>query len=716
MSAIKRLLEKERGVSSYALPVFLILCMFAALISVGVRQLSENEEHLHEEILSNLDMNAQIISQQLSDMYVSLEAAAPLTAFEAGYTQQQMLHAMTALRNACGFDFVVHTNRDGIAFNYLGKGNINLSKRRYIHEALRGKRSCEYVTAGTYDPSSAYVILAVPVFYGDQVVGVLHGSYKVSNFDSMLRRFARKGRSRSNSTFIVAADGALVAASDRKADYSAFVSTILRESAAGLKNGQRGYFSLSVNGQKKHCYYEPLSGMKFFPWIMATEVNQAAIAEHVRSLKLGMLMLCLVAVCITAVLIYSVVKRQRLAELQAKESCALAKALADAKRADSAKSDFLSRMSHDMRTPLNGIIGMTYLAQEIENPPRTRNCLEKIETSSKFLLGLINDVLDMAKAESGKMTLHPEPYSLRQLLSYVEAVIKPLCVEKGVNLVFDLQPVEKRRPVIDPLRFNQLCFNLLSNAVKYTPEGGTVTLQIHDRMLSDAKLAMDLEISDTGIGMSEEFQKSMFEPFTQENRNDASLTRGTGLGLAIAKKIIDVMGGSVKVRSKLGEGTSFHIQLEFDSVPLDEPTQPAPEERAADLSGLAGKHILLCEDHQLNQEIAKALLTEGGMTVITAENGLIGKEKFSRSAPGYYSAILMDIRMPVMDGYTATREIRALARPDAQTVPIIAMTADAFADDVQRCLDAGMNGHLAKPIEPKLLYQTLSDAIAKQNG
>jgi CheY-like chemotaxis protein len=322
----------------------------------------------------------------------------------------------------------------------------------------------------------------------------------------------------------------------------------------------------------------------------------------------------------------------------------------------------------------------------------------------------------MAKAESGKIELHPEPYNIHQFLSYVDAVIRPLCAEKGLKLVFDLQLVEKRKPVIDPLRYNQLCFNLLSNAVKYTPEGGAVTLKLHDRMLSETRMAMDIEISDTGVGMSEEFQKSMFEPFTQEKRDDNSLTRGSGLGLAIAKKIIDVMGGSVEVRSKPGQGTTFHVQFEFESVPAAEPAQAKPEHRAADYADLAGKHILLCEDHPLNQEIAEALLNENGMTVVTAENGLVGKEKFSRSTPGYFSAILMDIRMPVMDGYEATREIRKLERPDAKTVPIIAMTADAFADDVQHCLDAGMNGHIAKPIDPTLLCRTLSELIAKQNG
>jgi signal transduction histidine kinase/ActR/RegA family two-component response regulator len=533
----------------------------------------------------------------------------------------------------------------------------------------------------------------------------------------MLYRFTKNSRNHSNGTFIVAMDGTVIGASDKNADCQPFIRVLLHKSkadntaadavAANLAANQSGYLGLPVNGKTQYYYYEPLTDVKCCQWVMVTTVNQASFAEHTRILKTGMILLCAIAVCITTVLICSVIRRQRLVVLQREEAQALSKALDDAKRANRAKSDFLSRMSHDIRTPLNGIIGMTYLAQKVENPPQTENYLEKIETSSKFLLGLINDVLDMAKAESGKIELHPEPYDIHQFIAYVEAVIKPLCAEKGIHLVFDLEQIEKRKPVMDPLRYNQLCFNLLSNAVKYTPEGGTVTLRIHDKMVSDTRLAMELIISDTGIGMSEEFQKSMFEPFTQENRNDISLTRGSGLGLAIAKKIIDLMGGTVEVHSKPGEGTAYYIQFAFDSVAAGPVAQAAPEDHTADYDSLAGKHVLLCEDHPLNQEITKALLNKKGMIVVTAENGLVGIEKFRRSVPGYYSAILMDIRMPVMDGYAATRKIRALERADAQSVPIIAMTADAFIDDIQRCLDAGMNAHLSKPIDPAQLYQQL---------
>ena len=720
MNFIKRVLKRENLITSYILPVLLILCMFAVVIFVGMHQLSESEERIHEEALLNLNLNVQVVSQQLNDFYVSLEATAPMLAVEEDLTKKQMLHSMSALREACGFDYVVRTNMKGLAFNYLGKGNINLAGRQYIQSALKGNRASEYVEAGKYDPNSAYVILAVPILYQDRVVGALHGSYRVSNFDNLLSKLADNGRNYS-STFIMAADSKLIAAHDRNADYSAF-STLFSQGtkggneaaaalAANLKAGQSGYLSLNLNNQPQYAYYTPINEVEGCQWVMVTAMSQKSMLARTRSLRIGIILLFAVAVCITAALIISVVRRQRLSVLQQENAEKLAQALGDARRANMAKSDFLSRMSHDMRTPLNGIIGMNYLAQKIDNPSQTRDYLEKIDVSSKFLLGLINDVLDMAKAESGKMEMHPEPYDIRQFIAYVEAVIKPLCKEKGIKLVFDLQPIGNRKPLLDPLRFNQVCFNLLSNAVKYTPYGGTVTLRIHDKMIVGTRLLTEMEISDTGIGMSEEFQKSMFEPFTQENRDDISLTRGSGLGLAIVKKVVDLMQGTVEVKSQPGQGTTFHLRFEFDSV-LEEDAPVAEEKLTAEAVVLSGKHILLCEDHPLNQEIAKAVLKEKAMVVVVAENGLVGCQKFQASAPGYYDAILMDIRMPVLNGYEAARKIRALDRPDAKTVPIIAMTADAFEESVKEAKRAGMSAYITKPVEPGKLFAVLQESLS----
>jgi signal transduction histidine kinase len=386
-------------------------------------------------------------------------------------------------------------------------------------------------------------------------------------------------------------------------------------------------------------------------------------------------------------------------------------AMRAAEAANIAKSEFLSRMSHDMRTPLNGIIGMTYLTQELELPDKARENLEKIDTSSKFLLSLINDVLDMSKAESGKIELHPEPYPVDEFGNYVNSIIAPLCAER--NQTFSFEPAEMLTdvvPLFDKLRINQVVFNLLSNAVKYTPEGGAIRYRVIEKKQGGSRMSMHIDVIDNGIGMSEEFQKVLFDPFTQENRRESSEMRGSGLGLAITKRLIDAMGGTISVKSRLGEGTTFMVDFLLDCVPAADGRKTS-EAKSLPPENLEGRHVLLCEDHPLNQEIAKAILEDKQALVTIADNGEAGVKAFLGSSIGYFDCILMDIHMPVMDGYEATKSIRALNRSDAKTVPIIAMTADAFADDVQKCLDAGMNGHIAKPIEPQKLYLLLKDFI-----
>jgi len=410
---------------------------------------------------------------------------------------------------------------------------------------------------------------------------------------------------------------------------------------------------------------------------------------------------------------YTDTQRKQLAQ-----EARLRAALDDAKQATAAKSDFLSRMSHDIRTPLNGIIGMTYLTEGLELPEKARENLRKIDTSSKFLLSLINDILDLTKVESDKIELHPEPYSPREFYDYMDSVFKPLCESKNQTFLVDAHQPADVLPLLDKLRVNQILFNLLSNAVKYTPEGGTIVYRADfgepDR---NGKMPIRIEIRDNGRGMSEAFQKHLFEPFTQERRKDASDARGSGLGLAIVKRLVDLMGGAIAVASKLGEGTVFTVSLTADSVPFFAPSgtkvQDTPDLNA---DRLAGRHVLLCEDHPLNQEIAAALLNERRISVTLAEDGKDGVELFRKSMPGYFDIVLMDIRMPVMDGYEAARAIRALNRPDAKKIPIIAMTADAFTDDIQKCLDAGMDGHIAKPIEPNRLYRVLSEHLRTSCG
>ena len=379
--------------------------------------------------------------------------------------------------------------------------------------------------------------------------------------------------------------------------------------------------------------------------------------------------------------------------------------------ANEAKTEFLSRVSHDMRTPLNVILGMSHIAAGQQDPAVMRDCLTKIDTSSKFLLGLINDVLDMAQVEQGRIRLHPAPYPMEEFSGYLDAVIRPLCDGKELRFVLDARPLAGKAPLIDALRANQILFNLLSNAVKFTPAGGTVTLRLRTRRAGADRLALRVVVGDTGIGMSAAFQQHLFEPFTQEYRDDVSLGRGTGLGLAVTKKLVDLMGGTIRIRSASGRGTTVTLCGIFACVPAG---TPAAAPAAGDDGILAGRRVLLCEDHPLNQEIACAMLSAKKLLVDTAENGQQGVELFARSPAGFYQAVLMDLRMPVMDGYAATAAIRALDRADAKTVPILAMTADTFAEDVQKCLASGMDGHISKPVDPAALYELLKKFFAGQ--
>mgnify|MGYP003816289585 CR=1 FL=1 len=384
-----------------------------------------------------------------------------------------------------------------------------------------------------------------------------------------------------------------------------------------------------------------------------------------------------------------------------------------ANAANTAKSNFLSRMSHDIRTPLNGIIGMTYLTQEMDLPDKAKENLDKIDMSSKFLLSLINDVLDMSKAESGKIELHLEPYPADEFSGYMDSIIAPLCEERSQTFIFEpVNILTDAVPLMDKLRINQIIFNLLSNAVKYTPEGGTIKYRVTEEKTNDSHMNMHIDVIDNGIGISEEFQKVLFDAFTQEHREDIDELRGSGLGLAITKRMVDAMNGNITVDSKIGRGTTFHLDFYLECVPVY--TKEGHKDSDGDLlKSLAGRHILLCEDHPLNQEIATAILQEQHALVTVADDGEAGVRIFIDSAIGYFDCILMDIHMPVMDGYAATKKIRTLKRPDAKSVPVIAMTADAFMDDIQECMDAGMNGHMAKPVDPEALCSKICEMIYK---
>jgi len=378
-------------------------------------------------------------------------------------------------------------------------------------------------------------------------------------------------------------------------------------------------------------------------------------------------------------------------------------------KANLAKREFLFNMSHDIRTPMNAIIGFTALAQtHIDDRGQVEDYLKKISVSSQHLLSLINDVLDMSRIESGKVTLEAKPVHLPELVHELRDIVQAVVSEKDLSLTLDTVGVENEDVIADPLRLEQILINVLANAVKFTPDGGQISLWIVQKDTAPAGYAdFEFHIKDNGIGMSEEFQKHIFEQFARERTSTVSKIQGTGLGMAITKSLVDMMGGRITVKSEQGKGSEFTISLRF---PIGE-AKTGQTPPAAKASAFTGKKLLVVEDNELNLEIASTLLKEAGFEVDTAENGKIAVEKVEAASADRYDLILMDIQMPEMDGYEATRRIRALPDAKKAALPIVAMTANAFEDDRKNALRAGMNGHIAKPLDIQKLFQVLSELL-----
>ena len=393
--------------------------------------------------------------------------------------------------------------------------------------------------------------------------------------------------------------------------------------------------------------------------------------------------------------------------------------LDSAESASKAKTAFLSNMSHEIRTPMNAIIGLNSIA--LNDPTASeevKKYLEKSVASAHHLLGIINDILDMSRIESGRMTVKNEEFLLDDALKQVIGIISEQCRDKG--LVYDQRKVGKidKYYIGDAMKLKQVLINILGNAVKFTPEGGTVSLVIEEKARFDKKAVVEFVISDTGIGMSKDFLPHIFEPFSQEESSPTGKYGSTGLGMSITKSIVELMNGTITVDSEKGKGTTFSVTITFEESEKNSDDNDIGMPALNDMSGLdinnadlTGRRVLLAEDVSINAEIIIMLLSMREMEVDLAENGQIAVDLFAAHEPGYYAAILMDMRMPVMGGLEATRCIRSMDKEDAKVIPIIALTANAFDEDVQRSIQAGLNAHLSKPVEPEALYKTLEKLI-----
>ena len=381
-------------------------------------------------------------------------------------------------------------------------------------------------------------------------------------------------------------------------------------------------------------------------------------------------------------------------------------ALLRAESANAAKTTFLSNVSHDIRTPMNAIVGLTQLMGDaLQAPEKLHDYLDKLKASSHHLLNLINDILDMNKIESGKTTINVVPFSLKEQVAQLESVIRPQAREREQEFTVTTHNLQHEYVLGDATKLQQVLQNLLSNAVKYTDEGGQVSLDIEELPRSGHYARYKFTVEDNGMGMSREFQEHVYEPFARAESSLTNKVQGTGLGMAITKSIVDMMGGSILLTSKLGEGSCFEVMLEFK---VNEEAEKAVEkQQEQEKFSLQGMRFLCAEDNKLNAEILEAILQMKGASCCICRNGEEIVERFKTVQPDEFDAILMDIQMPKMNGYEATSAIRKGANPLGRTIPIIAMTANAFAEDVQKSHDAGMDAHLSKPVDIAVLEQTL---------
>lgn len=788
-----------------------------------------------------------IIDMQLSQVEGIVWRTSPDAFQEYG---QEMLNELTIGAQAREFSYLALYSKDGKADVIYGEPVSILNNEPFLEALNRNEKK---VVMGETASGERLLLLGVSVGYPtDEGYPMSDGSHCTALVAGLPISYVNESMSLKVDeslifSHIIRKDGSFVlrnadVTEDTYYDWLTKRCRFENQSAAQVVSDMEDAFSrgdefstvASVDGERRYVYCSPLPSSD---WYLVTVMPYGTLDEAVAGLgnqriytalgSCGVIVLALLAIFF----VYFRMNRQQLAAVE--------KAQREAELANRAKSEFLSNMSHDIRTPMNAIVGMTAIASaNMDKPEQVKDCLKKITLSSRHLLGLINDVLDMSKIESGKLSLNMDVLSLRETMESIVCIVQPQV--KAKNQIFDvfIRNIQTEQIYCDGVRLNQVLFNLLSNALKFTPEGGSVSVTVaqEDSPKGAEYVRTHFWVKDTGIGMSPEFQKRIFESFVREDNSRVRKIEGTGLGMTITKYIVDEMQGTIELQSELDKGTEFHVMLDLKRVSAKEADMLLPEwemlvvdddeelcrstadslreigvqadwttdgrtavrlaqerheqnrdyhivlldwkmpgmdgietarelrrrvgsdipillisaydwseieeeARAAGISGFiskplfkstlysglsrfaaaeaaaaepseesetdfTGRRLLLAEDNDLNWEIASELLSSFGFRLDWAENGRLCVEKFRASEPGYYDAVLMDLRMPLMNGYEAAEAIRKSGREDAD-VPIIAMTADAFSEDIKKCLDCGMNAHVAKPLDMRDVIRLL---------
>lgn len=578
---------------------------------------------------------------------------------------------------------------------------VSLPYDDYLLEAVSQADTTDFIRIGMNREFMVYsILLPAPITLdGHEISAVLYG-WDSSEYRSTL---SSKLFEENSSSILIGTDGNIaIYPEEESQSYGYNVFTYLKNQ--GMSTGDLENIQKLITGTEDTTVFCELdSGRWLFRVAYYNELYRILIMLPLQVTSAGTYknLYILIANVATAMLILFLVvggfllfaaRRQKLQREKELQTEFLIKSA-------QAKNEFLAKMSHDIRTPLNGIIGMNYIASTKlpGDCPELADCLKKVDISAKYLLGILNDILDMSKIESGNIELAAMPFSLEVLCEGIEPIVLTQMEGKNIRFTIDSATGFDYEYIGDELRIKQILMNLLSNAVKFT-QVGSVTLEIRVRALDGEKDEVTFAVRDTGKGITREFLDRIFSPFTQEDTGIAASYGGSGLGLSIAKYYTELMGGRISVISEPGQGSEFLVKLPLKKAAQTDAAREMPQVPDA-VSDFSGKRALICEDNDLNAEIAAAILKHFGLQVDRAENGNVGAKMFQCSGQGCYDIIFMDVRMPVMDGYEATRAIRALDREDAKTVIICALSANAFSDDIAQSLAAGMNEHLAKPLE-----------------
>ena len=517
------------------------------------------------------------------------------------------------------------------------------------------------------------------------------------------------GYKRENDGTIVITNGNdIIASNDEKLiDTKVQEDSIINEIRQSVKVGQ---FAIIRNGIKQ--YFTSLDkGRNYYIYVYAEDRNLVKTLTSnigIAVILYGIFVAILMTIKARSNQQYERIQKQREEEYK-KE---LEKSAKEAKKANIAKTEFLQRMSHDIRTPINGICGMINVADHYaDNMEKQTECRAKIKEASHLLLELVNEVLDMSKLESDEVVLEEIPFNLNSISEEILGVIEQVAAEQNIRILWEKKEVTHWNLIGSPVHVKRILMNILSNAVKYNKENGYIYISCREiPSKQTAMTTLEFVCRDTGIGMAEAFQKRIFEPFAQEHAGSRTKFAGTGLGMPITKKLVEKMGGTISFESKEGTGTTFVIRIPFQ-IDADMKDRTETEEKTE--ASIQGLHVLLAEDNELNMEIAEFVLQNEGTVVTKAWNGQEAVDIFRKSRPGEFDVILMDIMMPVMNGYEAAKMIRSLDREDAKVIPIIAMTANAFTEDKMRAKEAGMDEHIAKPVDGKLLVKVINELVKR---